>query len=541
MNSGIYVEDKNLRRISMSVIRDIENIIDHYHENHAVLKKQRNQALLDTLRVFEDACRLSSLSMAVVASDMMEGVHRAYMDALNIAIQWIYSECPNNDDSVSMQLSSETYQAVSDLLLNHAVPYSGICAGYIGYSRKQFSVEVQGNNVTFISDKKQDELFCANMAELYSKRKKTPYPSISIPSEIIEIITKAVHFKDGRICYELTSEVLNAFKPFAEMQWEATSTLPKEWEFDRFTLDDYKKVWIIIDTLCMIHFNACINSNVQGCAVEDNIIVINRNSLVNSLKTLSTVSEEVIDRILSFITYNPNIKNTDIMYQPIVELDKYRVVITPHLFMSSNPERNLMAIINKSKDRKHSIEVNQLENLMLGRIKNQIPITENLIVCSHVDIGAELPDIDFGLYDKTTNSAIICELKWLIEADSPQEVFAREDDIERGCQQIRDIMSFAVCNREYFFRKLFNIDEEYTDLFYCVIAKNDIRSRSTDIPVISESAFIRLMNTLPVNSAFHKIRNKEFYEAIPCNLKMGHQSIDYAGYTFNIPAIVQNT
>ena len=44
MNSGIYVEDKNLRRISMSVIRDIENI-DHYHENHAVLKKQRNQAL----------------------------------------------------------------------------------------------------------------------------------------------------------------------------------------------------------------------------------------------------------------------------------------------------------------------------------------------------------------------------------------------------------------------------------------------------------------------------------------------------------------
>jgi hypothetical protein len=93
MNSGIYVEDKNLRRISMSAIRDIENIIDHYHENHAVLKKQRNQALLDTLRVFEDACRLSSLSMAVVASDMMEGVHRAYMDALNIAIQWIYSEC----------------------------------------------------------------------------------------------------------------------------------------------------------------------------------------------------------------------------------------------------------------------------------------------------------------------------------------------------------------------------------------------------------------------------------------------------------------
>ena len=58
MNSGIYVEDKNLRRISMSVIRDIENIVDHYHENHAVLKKQRNQALLDTLRVFEDACRL---------------------------------------------------------------------------------------------------------------------------------------------------------------------------------------------------------------------------------------------------------------------------------------------------------------------------------------------------------------------------------------------------------------------------------------------------------------------------------------------------
>ena len=34
-------------------------------------KKQSNQELLDTQRAFEDACRLSSLSMAVVASDII--------------------------------------------------------------------------------------------------------------------------------------------------------------------------------------------------------------------------------------------------------------------------------------------------------------------------------------------------------------------------------------------------------------------------------------------------------------------------------------
>ena len=69
---------------------------------------------------------------------------------------------------------------------------------------------------------------------------------------------------------------------------------------------------------------------------------------------------------------------------------------------------------------------------MINEIEEQYEFPNSIIKKQHIDIGAELPDVDFALYDKTTNSAIFCEMKWLTEADSPQEVFAREEDVEHG-------------------------------------------------------------------------------------------------------------
>lgn len=62
------------------------------------------------------------------------------------------------------------------------------------------------------------------------------------------------------------------------------------------TQTEYKKVWISIDVLCTIHFNACLQSDVQGAALEDNVIIIDKNSLLKSLATLSDVDFGLYDR-----------------------------------------------------------------------------------------------------------------------------------------------------------------------------------------------------------------------------------------------------
>lgn len=520
------------------MIRKIEKIIDNYHKNHDIFKIPRNQAIFNVLRVYEDLCRLNTITTGMLNPLGLENIVRASMDALNVSLQWIYALCINNKKEITMNLNSKDYTLTADMFTKYAMPYAQICSGYIGFSRKQFDVKIKGKTVMFLSNKEKDKVFLASMAENFNKRKNfTSMFSFNISPKFLKEFENSIHFENERILYTLDSNTINMFKSVATQQWNATSSLPQNWTFDKFSLAEYREIWISIDTLCFAHFYACLKSKKEGAAMEDNVIVMDKNKIIDYLFSLTGVPREHIENIISFITYNPQIKNTDIMYQPLVELSGV-LVITPNLFMTSNAERNLISIMNKNTDKSYFTEVNQLENIMINEIEEQYEFPNSIIKKRHIDIGAELPDVDFALYDRTTNSAIFCEMKWLTEADSPQEVFAREADIEHGCQQIRNIMTFAICNKAVFIKKLFDIDDEYVDIFYCVITKNDIRSQSNDVPVITQSRFIELLKELPVNSVFHKIRNKEYYREIPKNLVMSKIRIPYAGYIFELPAVV---
>lgn len=522
------------------MIREIEKIIDNHHINHDVFKIPRNQVIFNVLRIYEDLCRLNVITTGILNPSGLENIVRANMDALNVSLQWIYALCANDEEEITMDLHSEDYMLTADMFAKYAMPYAQICSGYIGFSRKQFDVNISGKTVTFSSNKEREKVFLANMAESFNKKKNfTSIFSPTISPEFLKEFENSIHFENERICYVLDSNTINVFKPIATQQWDATSSLPQKWVFDKFSLAEFREIWILIDALCFVHFYACLKSKKTGAAMEDNVIVMDKDKIVDCLSSLTEIPREHIESIVSFITYNPKIKNTDIMYQPLVELNGV-LVITPNLFMTSNAERNLISIMNKNKDKNYFTEVNQLEDIMINEIEEEYEFPNSIIKKQHIDIGAELPDVDFALYDKTTNSAIFCEMKWLTEADSPQEVFAREEDVEHGCQQIRNIMTYAICNKKEFIKKLFDIEDENVDIFYCVITKNDIRSQSNDIPIITQSRFVELLKTLHINSVFHKIRNKEYYQEIPKKVIMSKIGIPYAGYTFEIPAAISD-
>jgi hypothetical protein len=72
----------------------------------------------------------------------------------------------------------------------------------------------------------------------------------------------------------------------------------------------------------------------------------------------------------------------------------------------------------------------------------------------------------------------------------------------------------------------------------CVISKNDIWINSNQIPVISLDAFINIYKS--ENGCLKKIinglENRTYLPQIQQGFKYSIQSIEYAGYTFNVPA-----
>lgn len=70
----------------------------------------------------------------------------------------------------------------------------------------------------------------------------------------------SIKFQDGCISYSTDESIWDSFYEIMERQWVNTSELPEEWEFDKFSVKDFKQFWIAIATLCFIHMIACLKA-----------------------------------------------------------------------------------------------------------------------------------------------------------------------------------------------------------------------------------------------------------------------------------------
>ena len=518
-------------------IRAIERIIDKAHEGNIVFKTGKKQTIYDLLSTFEELCGL--ILRISILNPLSSHKIIDQMDALNTALLWADQLCPEDPGAQLMSDISEIrYEQCRVLLTEYAYVYSAICSGYIAYSRKRFDAVVDDHCVTFnVSDGQNQSVWSDILREGSENQPNMMAELISLYELLManEELKDQISIEDGALCYSLPEDILISFRKIAEKQWEATKTLPVDWKFDLFTLEEYRAFWIAIATLCYIHFCACLTIQDPALRLKNSTILQSRDSLVEYITAVTGLSADKAGTIIKYITFDFKKKNNDIMYQPIVEIEKDRLILAPILFMGSRPERNLIAVVSTMHDSEYSKEVNCLENLMVTELASCIT-SPNII--KHRHIRKDLPDIDFAVLDQATASAMIFETKWFTAADSTKEVYAKEDEITHGCEQVDSLMAYAMSNREHFFKQVFGVDNGDTiDLFGCVVARHNIRTQHKYVPVIDLKCVKELLSSYPLNTAFHLIRNHAYEMELPSDAIITHQDFDYAGFKFKIPAI----
>ena len=517
-------------------IREIETIIDIEHKKSPVFTTGREQTFYDLLTSFEDTCGLILMGSMFNPLGLKEITDQ--MDALNTSLLWANELCTKDMRPLDTEITETRYKQCCELLNDYAYPYSVICSGYISYSRKRFAVEIEENRVTFIPGKDQNQSMWSDILRESSQVDLNAMAGAIDPYRLITSageLRNKVKVENGMIFYELSDDILNAFKNIALQQWNASKTLPEDWVFDSFTLEEYKAFWVALTALCYVHFCSCYAISDPLIRLKNSTIIQNSDCITEYIVFTSRLEKEKVETIIQYITFDPKKKNVDIMYQPIVRLTNGTLIITPILFMGSRPERNLLAVVSSRHDREYSKEVNDLEGLMVSELESHISSTD---VAKHKHLRDDLPDIDFAVFDRTTNSAIICETKWFAAADSTKEVYAKEDEITHGCKQIEEIMTYAMQDRSHFIKHVFNIDEgENVDLFGCVVAKHNIRTQNKYVPVIDLQRMEELLSKYSLNTVFHIIRNHQYEIPFPQEASITHQTLHYAGFEFRIPAI----
>ncbi len=209
-------------------IRDIEKIIDTFHENHPAFTGTKQQMVYDLLATFEDLCSLAIMGSILNPFSLRKITD--YMDALNQALNWVHNSSLNSlGVPFNSRIEESRYENCVSLINDYALPYSVICSGYISYSRKRLIASVEENNVTFDFPENGNKSAWNDILRETSQMGIKGFMEAMNPMKVSSAYVKLkerISIQDEELCYELTGEVIDAFSEIASKQWEATKTLP---------------------------------------------------------------------------------------------------------------------------------------------------------------------------------------------------------------------------------------------------------------------------------------------------------------------------
>lgn len=503
-------------------IRDIEKIVDKYHLSSNYLDKPFQQLVFDILRTYELQCQcfeqINQLSGKIPAFD---GDKQDLTDGLTMALLWAYQISKDANIAYNYDFDDEILYTTLDFIYQYAVPYSKICDAYASYSRNRFKAEIVKNDVFFKAVSEQLNTFAAEIGEFLEKSTSS-LNTFNTKADAIMVSNKS---KEDKIA------------ELANLYWNETSILPADWTFDNFSLQDYKKCWFELFFMVEDHVISHTSQERKNC-----IIVMEKDCFLEAIQEKTQLSKNKIEAILELMVFDSKMKHVDIRYQPLILIGS-SIFITPSLIMNEIPERSLIAVIQRlNKDKSHSSNVNRLEGLMRDQIRAHLAGRKEFI--SNHDIVLKngeniVTDIDFCIYDFKSNSVLICEMKWLLEAELTHDVYVREDEVDHGCKQVENAMGYAMSNSNDFMERAFrmNVDAP-VEYFCCVITKTNIRHNNKFVPTISQRKFEELLDSKKsLREIFEIVRNKEYIPQLESNTKFEDRIVEYAGYTFHTTAL----
>ena len=211
--------------------------------------------------------------------------------------------------------------------------------------------------------------------------------------------------------------------------------LPSRWEFNRYSLGDFRKVFEAICAIAHIHFYARKMAANQGCGSMgyiDSICVPTCNELVRRVVRYSGLSKVKVRSIFDDLTYgNGGVTHPDPALQPLIKLNSEHYAIVPSLWMCSAAERNLTALLNKLPSEKKIYRklVSEKENLMKESFTTALSDKDFRFVSENVK---NLSDVDLAIVNDSEKACLLLELKWFIAPTVARETYGEiQRDRER--------------------------------------------------------------------------------------------------------------
>lgn len=488
--------------MSKEKLIELDSKIDEGIKNIPILSLPRDFALYHLLVYFEDYMRMPKIHQNLDRGDHQNHAKHG-QDALHFAVLWIYKNCPNTQVNHLMIKENENYYMEAHKLFEMAINYSMIWDFMTAlHKSRYYIVDYQNNVVKFKAiealerDHDLADSFMRFSSDGVDKVNRYDFDMGSVRDKIIEL--DLIDLGNGKIKYNLTDDLYYDVEKIIGEIYKNRWELDSSWCLGDYSVSDFRKFWVSLITLCVIHQLKCFFSGVEGMAINSVIRIWQKKRWINELTKRSGLDKKIVDSILSDLIFDISLyglkdkKDPDITYQPFFPINKNLLLLSPNLSILSNPERNLWDLVNIKRPEIHSVLRNKKESIWIEELKEKLkgysldsfgPI--NFV---HKEVHS---DIDLLVLDKKDRFGIAFQMKWIIEPDRIKDICYFDEEIITGQKQAERVDEWmgGQSNELKILSKKLDVNLKDFKIVSMVLSKNLLGSgvvHESDIAVANE-------------------------------------------------------
>ncbi|NRA45719.1 MAG: hypothetical protein HRU09_12250 [Oligoflexales bacterium] len=310
---------------------------------------------------------------------------------------------------------------------------------------------------------------------------------------------------------------------------------------DYCILHDVFDVLRFFSALAWIKFDSRKLFNGSGNGVGSSILIFKMDDLIDLICSHSPQYSLVKTRhLVEKLTFNPNDFKSDCRIQPLIDIGNSNILMIPQALIHNDFARNALSNLQRLNPSSYNKFSSQKEARQVKKMFEKISSCNNIYCMTRINLPNKLPDIDLLLLDEKNSCICFFEIKSLLEPISISQIKSKQEEIDKGQSQLKDIKHYIDNNWSTFAKKYnipsIEIGRNYEKRF-AIISDNFVGNAniSQPFPVIT---FEWLACCLSIEGNLSRslkiIEKSNLLPITEQDLEKVTDTIEFAGFTFNI-------
>lgn len=473
-------------------------------------KNTRDDLILHFLAIYP-ASFLDSLRQGLPHQELVD----KYRDAANILLGWIFKY--STPGAPSLDLCSDECLARTKVLFSDAISYSNMTD----------SMNILWNNWQACTVKSPSDLCLSFRGDDLMEMEYTDFrlgnnagSKSMFQAERVGSLLLDLRFRDirkSRFSFTLEDTTVRKVRDeiiSPQYNWN----LNDSWRFGRYSLGDFRLFWDSLCAYAFIHQTMCIRFHAQTAShpFDSYSPIRSPSSWRGAISGWSGLTPVIVQAILTDLSFDYALaskhksKKIDSIYQPFIQLHSGQLALNLQAVLSSNPERNFMALQScLDKDRFNNL-TRQKEDWWTQLL---IPLIEQRgFKCGKLNLDGA-GNIDLLILDAKNREGLAVELKDLMAVDRIKP--AQVNEVCKGIHQAYRSEAWLKSQSRITSIDGIDIDSSWSIRGLVVTRHHTFNAFLgwADAPVISEALFLGLLERNKSLGEIYQIAKEKKYSA----------------------------